>query len=159
MKRIIFYFLIIIVASIISCKKKETASPSNTGNNGTSVNCDIIEFPAVAGSGCEPNLQTPGKCEEIDLTNGHEYEFAWQTNNGTWCETPWKLYIYGNPPAGNGLYWEFSANAGSVSHTGGYVNMNANDIATLTSDNGLFHWYIEGWYGAHPDSRAFKIKR
>jgi hypothetical protein len=33
----------------------------------------------------------------------------------------------------------------------------AADLAGLTSDNGLYHWVVAGWYGSHPDDRAFYV--
>lgn len=150
-------FIIMISIGFISCN---SGSNSPTNNN---ANTDTIAFPENFSGGCYPQCYTPAKGETIDLTNGKYYQFAWQTMNGSNCETPWFLYIAGNPfnmeTGANVMYWQFSKKEGQFSGNGGYVNLTAANLEGLTSYNGVYHWVIMGWYGSHPNSVAFKIKK
>ena len=83
------------------------------------------------------------------------------STGGAFCETPWTLAISGNPLTDtNYNYWSLSTNVErGISGTGGIINVTASDLSGLTTDNGLYHWVVSGYYGSHPDSRAFRVKK
>jgi hypothetical protein len=125
-----------------------------------SSNCNIVYLPSEHKGGCHIRLITPANCEEIDLSNGKTYQFAWQTG-GTFCETPFKLYIAGNPVTEeNTRMWQYSTKTGQISRTGGgYDEFSLENLSELRSDNGIYHWVVTGWFGSHPNSQTFRIKR
>ncbi|MBI5533084.1 MAG: hypothetical protein HY898_10230 [Deltaproteobacteria bacterium] len=142
-------------------------APANTGGSGGSggtsatSGCDAVIVPEVPGNGCAIRLVTPQRCEEVDLTNGRTYEFAW-TTDGTWCETPYKLYIVGNPPSeSNAVVWSYSTTYenGMITHNGGLDRISAADLQAVTSTDGIYHWVVVGFHGSHPASVAFRIKQ
>lgn len=115
--------------------------------------------PDETSGGCNIRLVTPAACAEVDLTNGKSYEVAW-TTDGTGCETPWTIFILGNPPSEtNGGSRELPTNGGTITQKGGIVNLIASDLDGITSDNGLYHWTIKSFYGSHPASVAFRVKK
>jgi hypothetical protein len=127
--------------------------------------CNVVLVPDETSGGCHVRLAEPANCEEIDLSQGKEYLLGW-TSDGTYCETPWTFYIAGNPAnlaTGENIYWkQFSTNTvAGISHTGGLVRLSAASLDSLglTSDNGIYHWLVVSWYGSHPASRTFRIKR
>jgi hypothetical protein len=143
----------------------DVGTPQGTGGSGGSPpsgDCSVVALPAQVAGGCNITLVTPSVCEEIDLSGGRTYEFAW-TTGGTMCETPFFLVIAGNPPTEqNAFQWSLSdgANDGLIGkNTGGVWNISAGDLAGLVSDNGLFHWVVAGYYGSHPNSQTFRIRK
>jgi hypothetical protein len=123
-------------------------------------NCNNLQvLPPQDGNGCHIRLVTPAPCEEIDLSNGRSYEFAWQTG-GSFCEAPFKFYIAGNPYSDqNVLEWKFSTKVGQVSRTvGGITNVTAQDLAGLSSVDGLYSWVVFSFYDSHPASQYFRVK-
>ena len=112
--------------------------------------------------GCRIRLVTPAAGETIDLSGGKTYEFAW-TNDGSDCETPYTLYLAGNPANAetnqNIVNWSLSVQVGQISRTGGYVNMSASDFANVTSTDGSYQWVIVGYYGSHPASQVFHVTK
>ena len=127
--------------------------------------CNIVLVNDATTGGCHIRLVEPAACEEIDLSNGKEYTFGW-TTDGTYCETPWTFYIAGNPAnvmTGENIYWkDFSTDVSlGITHYGGLVRLSAASLDSLglTSDNGVYHWLVTGWYGSHPASRTFRVKR
>ncbi len=134
--------------------------PANKTAKARRNSCNTVVVPAEVSGGCNITLITPAHCEEIDLSNGRSYEFAWQTG-GSFCETPYKFYISGNPYSeSNVLSWSFSTETGKISRTqGGYHYITAADLAELSSDDGTYHWVVMGFYGSHPASQAFRIKK
>ncbi len=127
--------------------------------------CNVVLVPDGTSGGCNIRLVEPAACEEIDLTNGKEFLFGW-TTDGSYCETPWRFYLAGNPAnlvTGENIYWkDFSTDSSlGISHTGGLVRLSATalDSLGLTSDNGIYHWLVTGWYGSHPASHTFRVKR
>jgi hypothetical protein len=131
---------------------------------GTPADCNAVLLPAYY-NGCTSRLVTPTNCEEIDLTNGKYYEFAW-TTDGVYCETPWTVCIAGNPAdlntGDNIVCGRFSENvAQGITHYGGLISLNAADFNSLglTSNNGIYHWVVGSWYGSHPDSQTFRVKQ
>ena len=159
MKKLTSIVIIALCAlTILSCKKDEDIS-STGGNNNTA--CDAVYLAAEVTGGCNIQLVTPNKCEEIDLTNGKTYQFAW-TTGGTMCETPYTLYVAGNPVTPeNTKEWSFSEDVsnGITKTGGGVVNADASALDGLTSDNGIYHWVVKGYYGSHPASRTFRVKK
>lgn len=126
--------------------------------------CDAVLLPAHSG-GCTFRLVTPENCEEIDLTGGKYYEFAWFTD-GVYCETPWTMCMAGNPAnvsTGKNIYCEdFSAGSSDyITHYGGivYVDAEAFNSLGLTTDNGIYHWVVISFSGANPNSRTFRVKQ
>lgn len=143
----------------------DVGTPQGTGGSGgspPSADCSTVAVPAQVSGGCNISLVTPTVCEEIDLTNGKAYEFAW-TTGGTMCETPFYLIISGNPATEQNAYqWSLSdgANNGLIhNNSGGVWYVTAADLAGLTSDNGIYHWLVAGYYGSHPNSQTFRIKQ
>ncbi|MBI3195157.1 MAG: hypothetical protein HYZ34_11945 [Ignavibacteriae bacterium] len=154
-----FVLCFLIVFIVLACKKDE--DPVGTNNNTNNAACDVVYLPAEVTGGCNIQLVTPTKCEEIDLTNGKTYEFAW-TTGGTMCETPYTLIVAGNPVSEpNSKEWQFSHNPsnGITNNGGGVVQASAVDLDGLTSDNGTYHWVVKGFYGSHPASRTFRVKK
>ncbi|MFN8671145.1 MAG: hypothetical protein U0457_03565 [Candidatus Sericytochromatia bacterium] len=144
--------------------KSTTNNKSNSGKNNNktaknNVDCNQNFLPAEVSGGCNITLITPRPCEEIDLSYGKVYEFAWQTG-GSYCETPYKLYIAGNPVADpNTFNWSLSENVGKVSRkVGGIHYISAADLQGLSTNNGLYHWVVMGYYGSHPASQTFRVK-
>lgn len=142
------------IENIVSTKntKGKNKKPSSS-------DCNTVHLPAEYTGGCHISLVTPSICEEIDLSNGKTYQFAWQTG-GTFCETPFKLYIAGNPVTEeNTRMWQYSTKAGQVSRTGGgFDYISAQNLSQLTSNNGIYHWVVTGWFGSHPNSQTFRVK-
>ncbi len=120
--------------------------------------------PAAPASGCEITLST-AVCSTADLTGGKSFELAWSTNT-TFCEGPHKLQIGGDPPSswsgGNAVEISVSsqppdARAGMTRNIGGYFNINAQDIAGLTSSSGVYYYRVLSFYGSASEVRAFKV--
>lgn len=127
--------------------------------------CNVVLVDDATSGGCNIRLVEPAACEEIDLSNGKEYTFGW-TTDGSYCETPWTFYLAGNPAnaltGANTYAQDFSTDVNlGITHYGGLVRLSAAalDGLGLTSDNGVYHWLVAGWYGSHPASRAFRVKR
>jgi len=137
-------------------------SAQGTGGSTQTGDCNTVALPAEVSGGCNIRLVTPQNCEEIDLSGGRTYEFAWTTDT-TMCETPFVLYILGNPPTQqNTVSWQFSDGSenGLVGkNTGGLTRVSAADLAGLSSDNGIYHWVVAGWYGSHPDTQTFRVRK
>ena len=136
-----------------------SGSQDGPGSTPPSVCTEPVAVADISG-GCAPRLVTPAACTEIDLTEGKTYEFAW-TTDGSGCETPWTLFLAGNPAtAENTVTVQLSTNtAEGVSKTGGVAYATANDFAQLRTDNGLYHWMVASHYGSHPASAAFTVKK
>ena len=135
---------------------------SATGTFDVVVGWDTVLVP---GNDFRIRLVTPAAGEEIDLTGGRAYEFAW-TTNGVWYETPWFIYLAGNPAnmiTGENTYRVSRSEnvSAGITHTGGLLYITAADIEAtgVTTDNGFYHWVVAGWYGAHPSSQTFRIKK
>jgi hypothetical protein len=124
------------------------------------VRCDTVAVPDDTKGGCNIRLVAPSACQEVDLTNGKVFEVGW-TTDGTYCETPWKVAVFGNPPSdANSGYVSLSTNvSGGITHYGGILNVSAADLNGLTSYNGVYHWTVVSFYGSHPASIAFKVKK
>lgn len=140
-------------------KQSTQSNKTNSNKKISSSDCNTVHLPAEYTGGCHITLVTPSKCEEIDLSNGKSYEFAWQTG-GTFCETPYKLYIAGNPVSeDNTIMYQYSTKTGQISRTnGGFDYINASNISGLRSNNGIYHWVVMGWFGSHPNSQTFRVK-
>lgn len=135
-------------------------SGSSNPSGSSPQNCNQVALAAEVSGGCAIRLVTPGQCEEIDLRGGQSYEFAW-TTDGTNCETPYTIIVAGNPPSEmNAKSWQLSTNVEQgITRNGGIINATANDLSGLTSDSGIYHWVVKGYYGSHPDSRTFRVKK
>ncbi len=62
----------------------------------------------------------------------------------------------------NAVQWSFSDGSqnGLVGkNTGGLAWVTAADLAALTSDNGIYHWVVAGYYGSHPASQTFRVRK
>lgn len=150
----LFIAFLFIISHVAACKKDSTSK-----NTSVTVNCDTVALPDNSVNGCYIELRTPKKCDEVDVSNGKLYEFAWSTN-GTTCETPWSLTIAGNPPtANNQKTFTLSTNGGTITQKGGIINANSATFDGLTSYNGVYHWVISSYYGSYPASVAFKLKK
>ena len=122
--------------------------------------CDIIVAPANDLGGCYIELVTPKKCEVVDLTDDQVYEFAW-TTHGSYCETPWIFQIAGTPATpDNTLNWSLTTNVNNgITHYGGIFYINAAALSQLRSSNGVYHFLVSSYYGSHPNSVGFIIKK
>lgn len=154
--------LVVPVALLLAASNLSCGSSNSTTNpgDGNTANCDVVALPASISGGCVPTLVSPSKCQVVDLTNGKSFQFAW-TTNGTYCETPWTLLIAGNPAVEtNTLSWSLSEDVSNgITHSGGIININAASLAGITSTDGVYHWVIAGYYGSHPASVAFRVKK
>lgn len=135
-------------------------SSSSASRPSSNADCNVVVLAANVTGGCRIRMVTPTLCEEIDLTGGQWYEFAW-TTDGSDCETPYTLIISGNPATEmNSKSWQLSTNVEQgITRRGGITNVTANDLNGLTTDNGLYHWVVIGYYGSHPDSGAFRVRK
>ena len=124
----------------------------------SSSKCKSI-LPANITGGCKVRLAGPGNCATIKLP----HVFGW-TTGGTYCETPWRFIIAGNPVnlATGANTWEWSLSedvSQGITHKGGLMRITAQDLKNVTTNNGIYHWVVIGYYGSHPASRAFKVKK
>ncbi len=150
----------------VRAKNKLGASPWSSAKKFNNLqSCLVTLVQDNTTGGCHVRLQEPAACEEIDLSNGKEYLLGW-TTDGTYCETPWTLYLAGNPAnlaTGNNIYsQQFSTDVSvGITHYGGLVRISAKTLTNLglTSDNGIYHWVVVSWYGSHPASQAFRVKQ
>jgi hypothetical protein len=69
--------------------------------------------------------------------------------------------LAGNPVTRDNVKeFSYSTNVeAGITRTGGVVYLSGDDFAGLTSDNGLYHWVVESYYGAHPSSIAFRVRK
>ena len=151
-----FLFSIVILVSLLSC------GSNNKDEKGIADNTPVLVQAEITG-GCNITLLTPRPGETIDLRNGRSYEFAW-TTNGTYCETPYQLYIAGNPAnlqTGENIYsWSLSESSGQISKTGGgFRYFTSQDFEGIISNDGTHHWVTVGYHGSHPASQSFKVIR
>ncbi len=80
--------------------------------------------------------------------------------NSCGCETPVKIFIYGNPPTDqNAYYIEKIRGQESLCSWTGRTTITQEDITRfgITSDNGLYHWQVQSWHGALGPARTFTI--
>ena len=76
------------------------------------------------------------------------------------CETPVKIFIYGNPPTDqNAYYIEKIRGQESLCSWTGRTSITQEDLTRfgITSDNGLYHWQVQSWHGALGPARTFTI--
>lgn len=131
-------------------------------NSAASGQCGAPAVSDATAGGCRIRLVTPKPCETIDLSAGKQYEFAW-TTDGTFCETPFNLYIGGNPinvDTGENIFsWSYSKNAGYVSNYGGIAYYTADQLAEIVSKDGTFQWTVASYHGSRPGSVVFRINK
>jgi hypothetical protein len=76
------------------------------------------------------------------------------------CETPLKIYIYGNPPTPENSYY-ISKTRGTepLCSWTGRSSISQEDLTQfgITSDNGLYHWQIRSWHGSLGPARTFTL--
>ena len=80
--------------------------------------------------------------------------------NSCGCETPVKVFIYGNPPTDqNAYYIEKIRGQEPLCSWTGRTTITQEDLTQfgITSDNGLYHWQIESWHGALGPARTFTL--
>ena len=80
--------------------------------------------------------------------------------NSCGCETPVKIFIYGNPPTDqNAYYIEKIRGQESLCSWTGRTTITQEDLTRfgITSDNGLYHWQVQSWHGALGPARTFTI--
>lgn len=116
-------------------------------------------LPANIIGGCNLRLSEPKNCEKIKLP----YVFGW-TTDGTYCETPWTFVLAGNPvnvvTEQNTWQWSLSEDVDNlITHYGGVKRITAKDLKHVKTNNGVYHWVVMSYYGSHPASRAFMIKK
>jgi len=133
-----------------------TSSTTTTTVPQASAGCNIIVYPANDTGGCHIRLVQPSSCQAITLP----FSFEW-TTDGSYCETPYTLYVTGDPPLQRYFSWQLSENVSQgITHNGGIARITAADLANagVTSVSGVYHWDVVGYYGSHPDSQPFKVK-
>jgi hypothetical protein len=122
------------------------AAPTGTGGSCTS------PLSAAPAGGCVFNLIEPANGESVTLPR----DFGVKTCS---CETPLKIHIYGDPPtAANRISFEYSR-AGTVSNCWFYARktLAQADLSALTSASGVYHWQVEGFFGATSEARTFTV--
>ena len=76
------------------------------------------------------------------------------------CETPAKLYVYGNPPTkANSYFFEKTRGSRPICSWTGSVQVTQEDLTKhgITSDNGVYHWQLESFHGSLSEARTFTI--
>ncbi|HKO51505.1 MAG TPA: hypothetical protein VJV79_27540, partial [Polyangiaceae bacterium] len=76
------------------------------------------------------------------------------------CETPVKIYIYGNPPtADNAYYIQKIRGSSPLCSWTGKSSITQEDLTQfgITSDNGLYHWQVQSWHGSLGPARTFTL--
>lgn len=167
--------VLILMLGLVGCSKSDDTKPGNNSNGGLNnnpneakgtdskpknENCNPISILADGTTGgCRIRLVTPSFCELVDVSSGKNYEIAW-TTDGTTCETPWKIILAGNPASEKNSYeTTISTNGGTITQKGGVIRINASAFEGLTSDNGHYHWVVKNFYGSHPASVNFVVKK
>ncbi len=145
---------------ILTCCGVKKATNSST-NNPSNTPCRApVEIANSVGT-CKIRQVAPKSCEVIDLTAGKSYKFVW-TSDATFCQAPYTAYIAGNPfqttPGNNILSWEFPLR-NEITNYGGSASLTAQDIASLSSNDGTFEWTIEDPQHSHPAGVVFRVKR
>jgi hypothetical protein len=120
--------------------------------------------PTTSGSCTSPLLEAAtGGCvfTPIAPDNGASLVLPAELGfNSCGCETPVKVYIYGNPPtAQNAYYIEKIRGQEPLCSWTGRTTITQEDISRfgITSDNGLYHWQIESWHGSLGPARTFTV--
>jgi hypothetical protein len=107
--------------------------------------------------GCRVRLVSPTHGQELDLRQGKSASLEW-TTDGTTCETPWKLHVAGVPfSQDRTAILSINTNGGTITQKGGILPFNAQDLAGLPGDNGVYHWTIESFHGSAPASISFRV--
>lgn len=144
--------------ALVACGTKEE---KNGAERKAQKSCapQALVSDATSG-GCRIRLVTPDSCASVDLSGGKVYELAW-TTDGTICETPWKIYLAGNPAnpetGENVASYRLSTNGGTITQRGGVINIDAAVFNDLKSTDGTYHWVVESFYGSRPASKNFKL--
>jgi len=133
------------------------------GGDTASASCYDVLVPAQSGGCSTLRLDVPLNCETIDLSNGRSYTAGW-TTDGAWCDTPWRVYVAGNPvDLYNWLNISYDdyledIDAG-IGHYGGILSFTAADLAAtgVTSVDGMYSWTVESVSGSRPASRSFFV--
>jgi hypothetical protein len=121
-------------------------------------------MPAEPASGCNITLTTPA-CSVLDLTGGKMPELTWSTNM-TFCEGPHKIQIGGDPPStwaqGNSVQIEItSTHMGSrgrmTRNIGGLIWLTPEDLASLSSPNGIYYYRVLSYHNSASEIRAFRV--
>ena len=166
-----FFLPLGLALALSACSKDDKKGSTTTGGGQGQTGCGTPLTVDHSSGGCRIRLVTPKNCEEIDLSNGKTYEFAW-TTDGTNCELPYKLFVAGNPASvetnENGEVvsmtnvFEGRINRGDfISNTGGVLQVSAANIEGLgvTTDNGTYQWQIDSFHGSGPAAQFFKVKK
>lgn len=121
----------------------------------------------VAGSGgsCTSPLQeaATGGCKftQIAPANGASLTLPAELGfSSCGCETPVKVFIYGNPPTpANSYYIEKTRGTAPLCSWTGRTSITQEDLTRfgITSDNGTYHWQIQSWHGALSAARTFTL--
>jgi hypothetical protein len=120
--------------------------------------------PAASGGSCTSPLQeNPGggcTMEMVGPANGQQLTmpatFGFKTLG---CETPIKIRIFGNPPTPENSF-SYSMSRGSLPPGQWFMkskDITAEDLASLSSDNGTYHWQLESWHGWRTAGRTFTL--
>lgn len=131
------------------------------GNNPSECRPQSIVADATAG-GCTIRMVSPNFCDVVDVSRGQTYEVAWTTDGST-CETPWDVYLAGNPfnaeTGANIIAYNVATNGDNITQKGAVIQIDASTFDGLTSDDGTYHWLVASFYGSHPASINFKVKK
>lgn len=120
-----------------------------TGAGGT---CESPLQPENVESGCKFELVEPANGAQLTMPA----RFGFKSLG---CETTIKMHIFGNPPTP-----ENSFNYGFLRGTQTIYEwliksreITADDLASLKSDNGVYHWQMESWYHSKSEARTFTV--
>ncbi len=83
--------------------------------------------------------------------------FGWRSDG---CETPGKVYFYGNPPTEtNWISFDYvrGGQESLLNVAGEHLLTEADLAGIVTSDNGLYHWQLESFHGHRSPGRTFTI--
>jgi hypothetical protein len=120
------------------------------GGEGGSCVSPLQESP---GGGCSFTMNEPAQNgASISLP----YTFGWRSDG---CETPGKVYFYGNPPTENNwisVEYTRGGQESLLNVTGDYMLTDA-DLAQLSSDDGVYHWQLESWHGYRSPAWTFTV--
>lgn len=141
----------------ISSSWDDNNAPAQTNSVSSNSNCGQVVYPENPGTGgmaCHIRLVSPAPCQEVQFP----VQFEW-TTDGTYCETPYTLYVTGDPPLQSIFTWSLSENAeqGITKAGGGFVTVGQDDLANVgvTSQSGVYHWVVQGYHGSNPNSQGF----
>lgn len=130
---------------------KYTLPASGAGGSGGT--CVSPLQPENTEQGCHFELVEPANGAQIGV--GTTFGFK-----SLGCETTIKMHFFGNPPTpDNSFNYGFLRGPDVGIHDWLIKShvLTAEDLASLKSDNGVYHWQMESWYHSKSEARTFTI--